>query len=671
MRKALIATEDSRFAHHSGVDFQATLRVLRTFGSGGGGSTLSQQLAKNLFKLRQDEKYKCNVSFKPMKMFAVKVKEWTTAARLEKAYTKKEIMTMYLNTVDFGRNAVGIHSASKVFFNKHPRDLTIQEAAVLVGKLKATYTYDPISNPEKAFNRKNTVLSQMTKYGNDNGEPFLSPKEFLTLKKDSIKLNLSKENYSTGFAPYFRAELKKQLRFIPELNEYNVDIDGLKIYTSIDSRLQKYAEESVHNHMKNLQADFRKDWKGKTPWNNKLLNRLVKQTFEYKQLKKIYGESSDSLKIMLKKRKKVAVFTYDGPKEMNLSIIEQVQYRLWFLRCGFVSVDPHTGFVKAWVGGINHKFFGYDHVNQGARQVGSTFKPIVYSTAINNGYSMCDEMLDSKVTIMVNGKPWSPRAEKPTGKNQTLAWALANSRNHFAAKLCQKVGVERVIEHARDMGITSELDQSLSLALGVSNITLLEMVSAYCTFVAKGTYRTPVLIEKIVDKSGKVIYSYENDTRLKQKKVMPEKNAFIMVSMLRKGSEVGTSASLRWKYKLLRNGNQLGGKTGTTQNSADGLFIGISKHLVSGAWVGGETPGIHFRSGRIGQGSKMALPIFAEYMKKAYKDPKTNIKKGIFPVPASIEPNDIICDKTKLENINGNEPSNTIVLPNHTIDDED
>lgn len=663
--KALIATEDERFVQHSGVDMRATLRIVTKLGSSGGGSTISQQLAKNLFKMRVAEKYRCKVGG-PFRMLAIKTKEWTTASRLEKSYSKKEIITMYLNTVQFGGNAWGIFSASKKYFDKHPKDLNIQEAAVLVGKLKAISAYDPVINPDRALSRRNTVFYQMSRFGDEKG-PFITIAQKDSLQSLPIELNLNNESAATGIAPYFRAELKKKLKNIDALKSYDLKSDGLRIYTTINYALQEHAEKAVFNHMKWLQKQFEKDWRGKNPWSSSFIKKEYKRSWYYRNFTEKYGKNSDSVEFMMNKRREVTIFTYNGPKKKNFSPKEEIAYYLKQLRVGFVSLDPRNGYVKAWVGGVNHRFFSYDHVSQGSRQVGSTFKPIVYATAIKNGWSMCQEMLDSKVTINVNGKPWSPKAEKPTGEMKTLGWGLAQSRNHFAAKLIQKVGVDNVIELAERMGINSKLDRTPTLALGVSNINLLELTAAYCTFVNKGIYNPPVLITKIEDKSGKVIYRSEDDENLKSETVMSPKDAYIMVTMLRLGTETGTSRRLKYNYKLLDGGNQIGGKTGTTQNSADGLFVGISKNLVSGTWVGAESPQIHFRTGRIGQGARMALPIFGDYMKAAYKDANTGIKKGVFVTPETIEIEDILCDKEKIARLKGEDNSSPII-PN---DDDD
>lgn len=637
--KALIATEDARFIEHSGVDFRATLRVLTSLGGAGGGSTISQQLAKNLFKMREDSIYKIRVGGS-LNMIGTKIKEWITAKRLETQYTKKEIITMYLNTVDFGRNAVGIKSAAKVFFNKEVSDLTVQEAAILVGKLKATYRYDPIAHPERALTRRNTVLHQMTKFGATINTKYLSMEAYDSIKVLPIELNYKPDNYHSGVGAYFRAYLKNKLRSIKELDGYNINTDGLKIYTTINYKLQQYAEQSATEHMKFLQSKFDAEWNKGEPWKKGYIERKIKSTPEYQEYLDQYGEGSDSINIMLNKPRKTQVYSFTGSRDTILSPIDELKYHSKFLRCALLSIDPHSGEMKAWVGGINHTHFSYDNVAQGSRQVGSTFKPIAYSAAINAGYSPCQRVLDAPVTISFAGKAWTPTRKNPTGKMVTLKWAMAKSINNIAAWTMDKIGPSHVINHAKQLGIECELDSAMSLVLGTSNIPLKQMASAYCTFVDSGYYRTPICIKRIEDKNGKILYTPKTEIR----SAMSADNAYKMITMLRFGTQNGTSRRLQTDYKLLEQGNQIGGKTGTTQNSADGWFIGVSKDLVTAVWVGGEEPHIHFKSGYYGQGARMAMPIFGKYMISSYKDPQTLIKKGPFHVPYSISAEDVVCD---------------------------
>lgn len=637
--RALIATEDARFAEHSGVDFRATLRVLTSLGSAGGGSTISQQLAKNLFKMREDSIYKIRVSGSA-RMLGIKIKEWTTAKRLEAQYTKKEIITMYLNTVDFGRNAVGIKSAAQVYFNKEVNNLDVQEAAVLIGKLKATTKYDPISHPEAAFTRRNTVLNQMTKFGATEGKPYLSKTDYDSIKALPIELNYKPENYHTGIAAYFRSYLKQELYKIPEVRKYSLNTDGLKIYTTINYKLQRYAEQAAKEHMQWLQGKFNAEYTKSDPWKKGFIERKIKSIPEYATWKEDYGEGSDSLNVMLNLPRQTQIFTFSGTVDTILSPIEELKHHSRFLRCALLSIDPHTGQIKAWVGGLDHQHFSYDNVEQGSRQVGSTFKPIVYSAAINAGYSPCYRVLDGPVTINFAGKAWTPAIHNPTGKMVTLKWAMAKSINNIAAWTMNKIGPSHVIEHAKQLGIACKLDSAMSLVLGTSDVPLKQMTSAYCTFVDSGYYRSPIFITRIEDKNGKIVYTPKSEIR----SVMPANNAYKMLTMLRFGTQEGTSRRLQYEYHLLDQGNQIGGKTGTTQNSADGWFIGVSKDLVTAVWVGGEEPHIHFKSGYIGQGARMALPIFGKYMSKSYEDKATKLRKGPFYVPRSISVEDVVCE---------------------------
>ncbi len=638
--KALIATEDARFADHSGVDFRATLRVITSMGGAGGGSTITQQLAKNLFKMREDSTYSPTVSSGALRMVGIKMKEWITAQRLEAQYTKKEIITMYLNTVDFGRGAVGIKSAAKVYFNKDVGDLSVQEAAVLVGKLKATTTYDPISNPDNAFNRRNTVLHQMTKFGSKEDSRFLSTNLYDSIKELPIELNYKPESYHSGSAAYFRAYLKRELSKIQEIQGYNLSTDGLKIYTTINYKLQQHAESAVQEHMQWLQGQFNKEWGNRDPWKKGFIERKVATTKEYKDWVEKYGEGADSIEIKINTPRPTQIFTFNGTVDTVLSLKEEVKYHSRFLRCATLSIDPHTGHIKAWVGGIDHRHFSYDNAEQGKRQVGSTFKPFVYSAAINAGYAPCDRVLDAPVTISFAGKSWTPNRSNPTGKMVTLKWAMAQSINNIAAWVMDKIGPAYVIDHAKQLGITCELDSAMSLVLGTSDVPLKQMVSAYCTFVDTGYYHTPIFIQRIEDKNGKILYT----PKTKIRSAMPKENAFKILTMLRYGTEHGTSRRLQYEFNLLDRGNQIGGKTGTTQNSADGWFIGVSKDLVTGVWVGGEEPHIHFKSAYIGQGARMALPIFGKLMVKAYADAECGIRKGPFYVPQNIKPEDVVCD---------------------------
>lgn len=635
--KALIATEDLRYEEHSGIDFRATIRMITgvlTLNPDGGGSTLSQQLAKNLFNMRKEKRYRGSLyDFSPTKALGIKAKEWITAIRLERAYTKEEIITMYLNTVDFNYSSLGIQAASKTYFNKPATDLNIQEASLLVGMLKGPSLYNPRRKVENATNRRNVVFYQM------KVAQFITKKEQDSLAKIPIQLDFNLPSQSKGKATYFRGVLENDVKKILTNIEkktgkkYNLYKDGLKIYTTVDANLQKYAEQSVLEHMKFLQEKFRKDWRKKTPWSAKEIERAVKSLPLYHQLVKKYGSTGDSLKLVLNQKELRQVFTYDGVVDTMISPIDKIIHDKWFLRTGFLSVEPQTGHVKAWVGGVNKEHFAYDHVRQGSRQVGSTFKPLLYSTSLNiKNYNPCTQILDGPVTLRLpDGKVWEPRG-KPSGDMITLKTALARSLNPIAAKLIHEVGVGEVVKHAAQFGIKiPKHDQVPSLALGVTSISLYDLIGVYTTFVNEGVFKKPVYLVRIEDKHGRLIQVESTASKI----IMSKENAFKMVQMLKGSTQIrgGTAVSLGSKYHLTDGINEMGGKTGTTQKSADGWFFGITEQLVSGCWVGGETNKIAFRSGYYGQGARMALPIFGKYMQKAYKDIKTGIKKQPFKVP--------------------------------------
>ena len=649
--KALIATEDARFEEHAGIDMRGVLSIpiYLLQGKKKGASTITQQLAKNLFKMRGEEKYKSKVG--KLNMAVIKLKEWIIAKNLERSYTKAEIITMYLNTVDFIYNSHGIQSAANTYFNKDQSELNLQEIAVLIGMLKSPVGYNPKINPERALTRRNTVLHQMTKYGAHENETYLSESTYDSLKALPIELDFKPENYNRGLATYFRGYVKNELSNIPQLENYDLYSDGLKIYTSLNSHLQRNAEEAVKEHMSFLQKQMRREWGKSKPWDNQYIYRLMKKSQEYREWVSEYGQASDSLKIKIHQPRPTTVFSYDhqGGIDTTLSLFDETEYHAWFLQTGFFSLDPHNGYIKAWVGGLDRKFFEYDHVHEGKRQPGSTFKPILYSAAIQNGWSMCDKVLDAPVTIRFGDQTWTPRRENPTGQEITLKTGLAKSLNNIAAKVMNDVGIEKVRDHAHNMGIVSPLDSVYSLALGTSNVSLYEMVSAYSAFLNKGKRIKPKAVLKIEDKYGRVIYD-NTKHKSEEVEVLSEKTAFIMVSMLREGIKNGTSISLRTRYGLDDGYNQLAGKTGTTQNSADGWYMGLSKDLVTGVWVGGEIRDIHLKSRLWGQGARMALPIFAKYLQKSYKNSKTGISRGPFPTytKADLTMAEIYCEEENL-----------------------
>ncbi|WP_242926108.1 penicillin-binding protein 1A [Pontibacter vulgaris] len=635
---ALLATEDIRFEEHSGIDAEASARVVFSVLTGqskGGGSTLTQQVAKNLFNTRGEELNGGLLNDIPgVRMLILKTKEWIMAIKLERNYTKKEIMTMYLNTVDFGSNAFGIKVAAKTFFNKKPQDLQLQESAVLVGLLKAPTYYSPRFNPENSKRRRNTVLAQMVKYD------YLPEEEFNALKEKDIKLDYNVENQNIGMAPYFRTEAAKFLLKWARENGYDLYSDGLKIYTTIDSRMQQYAEQAVEAHMKDRQKLFFEHWKGRNPWIDRNYKEIknfpeqaIKRTSRYQKLNERFDGNEDSINYYLNKKIPMTIFGWDGERQVTMSPMDSLKYYKHFLQAGFMAMEPKTGHIKAWVGGINYKHFKYDHVKQGARQPGSTFKPFLYTAAIENGYYPCYEVVDTKNCVpLPDGTMWCPNNSdnKFSGSKYTLRKALAESVNSISAFLVNKLGAETLVQTAKRMGITTQLDPTPSLALGTSDVTLYDMVGAYGTFVNGGTWVEPTYITRIEDKHGNVLKEFAPAT----KEALSEETAYMMVHMLKAAAEPGGTAYYGLRH---RNGlkNEIGGKTGTTQNYSDAWFMGITPDLVCGTWVGGEDRSIHFRSIALGQGNKLAMPIYGSFMQKVYADKTLDRSKEPFPKPST------------------------------------
>ncbi|WP_375585090.1 penicillin-binding protein 1A [Cyclobacterium xiamenense] len=657
---ALIATEDVRFEDHSGIDPRGLTRVLvKTLLLGqrgaGGGSTLSQQTAKNLFKTRTRESQGLLSNIPVLRMVIIKTKEWIVAAKLERAYTKEELLTMYLNTSDFGSNAFGIKTAASTFFNKEPRELNIQESATLVGLFKAPSYYSPVYNPENSNRRRNTVLSQMNKYG------FITESQFDSLSKLPIELEYLVEGHNEGLATYFREVVKADLiqwtkeNLKPDGTNYDLFGDGLRVYTTIDSRLQKYAEEAVAEHMPELQEKFKEEMRNRDPWIDSqgrvipdFIENAVKRTQAYRNLKSRYGDNEDSIAVKLNEKKKMTVFSYEkGEIDTLMSTMDSLRYYKKFLQTGFVSMDPHSGHIKAWVGGANHKYFKYDHVKQGKRQPGSTFKPFVYAAAIENGYGPCYTVIDQPVEINQPDQPtWRPENANGefTYERMTIRSAMSQSVNSITAYMMKKLSPSVVVETAHRIGITSELEEVPALALGTVDVSIMEMVGAFSTFVNKGEHITPIYIDRIEDKNGNVLHQFIP----RKRPAMSEEHAYIMVYMLRGGTEEEGGTSQGLPRNLRDEGNEIGGKTGTTQNASDGWYIGITKDLVSGAWVGGDDRAIHFRSWLNGQGSRTARPIWAKFMTKVYEDPSLGITKGPFPKPERPLSIEIDCSKYDL-----------------------
>ncbi len=629
MKSALIATEDERFYEHSGIDFKALFRAIITLGTDGGGSTITQQLAKNLFTTKVSNN-------KVVRVFQ-KFKEWITAVKLERRYTKDEILNLYLNTVQFSENSYGVKSAARTYFNKIPDSLTIDEGAMLVGMLKGSTLYNPKRNPENAIARRNVVLGQMEKYG------FLTHAEYLKYRQMPIVLSYVSPDNNEGAATYFREQLRQDLmqwcreNKKPDGTNYNIYKDGLRVYTTIDSHMQQYAEEAVAQHMKELQVEFFHSWRGRTPpWGSDttIIVNAMRKTSRYQELIK-ENAGDDSIRKVFNTKVKMTVFSWHGDIDTVMTPMDSIKYSKYFLQTGFMVMDPYTGFVKAWVGGINHHYYQFDHVNINAkRQVGSTFKPIVYSVAITNGYSPCYKVPNERV-VFENFNNWSPQnAEDVYGGMLTLYQGLANSINTVTAYIIKQVGTQPVIDLARRMGITSHLDPYPSLALGVPDISVYEMTGAYTTFVNKGVYTKPIYIERIEDKNGNVLQEFHTS----HVEALDEQSAYVMLTMLENVVNEGTGIRLRNTFKFT---NEMGGKTGTTQNNSDGWFVGVIPQLVGGAWVGGDDRVVRFKSLFYGQGANMALPIWGYFLQKVYADKKLGISEDapfeLPPGPITIE----------------------------------
>jgi penicillin-binding protein 1A len=649
--KTLVTSEDIRFKEHSGLDAKALIRAVigaLTFRSSeiGGGSTLTQQLAKNLFTLNPELDGSLAKLGRIPQRLVRKSKEWIISVYLERHFTKDEILVMYLNTCDFDNNALGIKVAAETYFNKQPDKLNVQESAVLVGMLQSPSRFNPKAHPEASFRKRNEVLYKLFKDG------YLSRAKYDSTKVLPIDMKFSVQNQNKGLATYFRTVITPELSKWCKENGYNLWESGLKIYTTIDSRMQRYAEDAVAETMKQQQKKFNEHWKGQNPWidDNKreipgFLESRIKQTDYYRYLVRKYGERSDSVKIMLNLKKRMTVFTWNGERDTLFSSMDSLRYYKHFLNTGFMSMDPHTGAVKAWVGGINHKYFKYDHVKQGTRQPGSTFKPFVYGTAMEQGYNPNQTFLDISPTFtLAGGATWRPAnsdGKYGTGEKLTLRQALAQSKNTITAQLLQRVGIDNVVNFARQAGITSPLDPVPTLCLGVSDVSLYELVGAYSTFVNLGIHTEPFYITRIEDKNGNVIASFSPKIH---GEAMNEHTAYKMIYMLRGGVEEagGSSQALS---AAVKDDNEVGGKTGTTSNASDGWYMGITHDLVSGAWVGGDERSIHYKSWSLGQGGATARPIWDRYMQKVYADRSLEYKKGQFRRPST--PLDITLDVTQ------------------------
>lgn len=617
LHQALQATEDIRFYQHTGVDLRALMRVIKgvfTGNSQGGGSTITQQLAKNLFP--RERLNKIELVFR-------KLKEWIIAVKLERSYTKQEIMAMYLNTVPFSDNAFGIKSASYVYFGKPVDSLQVQEAAILVGMLKAPTTYNPRTKPENALRRRNVVINQMYNY------KFISKEERDSLFKLPVVIDFHPDTHTEGIAPYFREHLRLWLKKWcrenpkPDGSQYNIYRDGLRIYTTIDSRMQKYAEEAQREHLSEVQNTFFNFWKGKDPWKDfpNEWKAIYQRTPQYKDLK-AEGKSEAEIDVLLRQPKKMRIFSYGGEKDTVMSVYDSVRYHRMILQNGFMAMDPESGFIRAWVGGINYKYFQYDHVNINTkRQIGSTFKPFIYTVAIRDkGYSPCFRVPNQPVTFEA-GDPrfgllqdWTPKnSDGKYGGTLSLKQALANSINTVTAYLMHEMTPDAVIQLVRGMGMKSDIPPSPSICLGSADISLYEMVGAYTTYANKGVYVEPIFVTRIEDRNGNVL----QDFVAKRNEALDEQTAYVMVEILRNVVQGGTATRLRYRFKLM---NDIFGKTGTTQNYSDGWFIGCTPDLIAGSWVGCDDRYIRFSSMQNGQGASTALPVWAKFFQKVYAD---------------------------------------------------
>ncbi|MCT4648598.1 MAG: transglycosylase domain-containing protein [Carboxylicivirga sp.] len=664
---ALVATEDERFQDHSGIDPRGLARVLfRTVimqdQSSGGGSTITQQLAKLLFHDKA-----ANIWERALQ----KLKEWVIAVKLERSYTKEEILTMYLNKAEFIYDAYGIKSAAKTFFSTTTDSIKVEEAAVIIGMLKNPALFNPVRRPELTQQRRNVVLGQMLK------AEYLNQAQFDSLTALPLGLKFNRADHKEGPAPYFREYLRlsltanephrdrypswmenkfleDSLRWVndplygwinknlrPDGTKYDIYKDGLKIYTTIDSKLQQYAENAVTNHLsQDLQPKFFREKKGRkgAPYTRdlskdqyeKIIDRAMKNTDRYRGLKKNGADKDSIMRVFKDTKYPMRVFSWAGERDTVMTPLDSIHYYKFFLRAGMVSIDPLSGHVKAYVGGPNFKHFMYDMAGKGKRQVGSTIKPFVYTLAMQEGHTPCDLVPNIAQTFYIgNGKTWTPRnsGSKRAGEMVTLKWGLANSNNNITAWVMKQFNPEAVANMIQELGIKSAMDAVPALCLGTPDFGLLEMTSGYSTFANKGVHIEPMIVTRIADRYGNVI----SDFKPQKREAISEQTAFLMLNLLEGVVNQGTAIRLRYKYQMF---GQIGGKTGTTQNHSDGWFMGVTPNLVTGVWVGGEERDIHFDGISLGQGANMALPVFALYMQDVYKDEESGItEEDVFEEP--------------------------------------
>lgn len=651
--EALIATEDERFYSHPGIDLKATLRAIVFLNTRGGASTISQQLARQLFVGVRSR----NI----IQAVGQKIKEWVIAVELEKQYTKEEIITMYLNIYDFGYYGDGIKSASNIYFSKEPIDLKIEESAMLIGMLQNSSLYDPLRRPEITKNRRDLVLMQMAK------NKYISENEKDSLQKIPLELNYTPQSHRQGLATYFRSYLRGFMKDWTDNNlksdgsKYNLYSDGLKIYTTINSKMQKYAEESVTEHMKNLQKEFfiQNDTLSTAPFRDldedeeeSIMKRTMRRSERWRKAK-LSGKSADEIEEIFNVPTEMSIFSWEGDIDTVMAPIDSIRYYKHFLQAGMMSMNPKNGHVMAWVGGINYRNFQYDHVMQSKRQIGSTFKPFLYATAIDQlKLSPCDMLPDAIHCIEPykygNPDPWCPtNSSDKYGGMRTLSNALANSKNTISAQLIDRVGPRPVADLARSLGVSSNIPNVPAIALGTPDLSVYEMVGAYGAFANKGIYVKPIMVTKIEDRNGKIVFQSTPET----KDVLSEESSYVTLKLLEGVTKFGSGARLRhdipedernYVYKNVVSGypykfdNAIAGKTGTTQNQSDGWFIGMVPNLVTGVWVGGEDRSIHFEEIAFGQGATMSLPIWGLFMKKCYEDEELGVSKEDFEEPENL-----------------------------------
>jgi penicillin-binding protein 1A len=682
---ALIASEDVRFYEHSGIDWFGTLRAILYLGKRGGGSTITQQLAGQIYVGTKSRKI-----FERIKQ---KAKEYVISTQLERRYTKEEIIKMYLNIYDFGNNADGIRSASRIYFGKEPKQLKIEESAMLVGMLQNSSLYNPLRRAERTQGKRNLVIGQLSKY------EYITPKEQDSLQALDIDLNYNPESHRDGLATYFRMHVQRFMNgwiaknpkpaLEDERDKWNLYLDGLKIYTTIDSRMQANAETAVDMHMQKLQAEF---FVQNTPKRNpttpfldiekedidKIMNQAMKTSERWRQMKK-QGKSEEVIRKSFHKKTEMSVFDWTSEtreKDTIMTPMDSIRYYKTFLRTAMMSMEPQTGHVKAWVGGVDYKHFQYDNVIQGTRQAGSTFKPFVYAAAIDQlRLSPCDTLPDTQYCIEPgkhgNTEAWCPdnSSGQFSGKAYTLKNALANSKNTVTARLIDQVGPKSVVSIAKNAGISRDMLAVPAIALGTPDINVYEMVGSYGMFANQGVYVKPVMITRIEDKNGTVLYEYVPET----KDVLSKEISYTMLDLMQGVTEGGSGTRLRtvgvnkWRHEYdeiitgypYKFTNPIAGKTGTTQNNSDGWFMGIVPNLVTGVWVGGDNRSIHFDNIRYGQGASMALPIWGIYMKKNYENKDLGISDGEFERPASISI-ELDCDKIKENALENAEPDDDL-----------